>query len=182
MIFMTQYHIEGSPYGSEIQADTPEEARMLAIKRNIGERVVSAGSDSLPMEGLGHILGTLVELDGGRQFDRKKLSEAIHAASFMCYVGMASGALSPREVLGDRGLIHLLSHLAAGVGEGPHASFDAVDQCRCLARDFETRIPGWPVMRAEDHLRTLFAQPGKPVGPAAGPTPLQDPPGRRRIS
>lgn len=137
-LFATNYCIGGGFYGAEIEAVDFEHARQLAAQRGLGERVDGIRENTW----LGGIAGLI---------DRGDYVGAAHEASFLCFVGLASGAITFREALGDDGLVHELLHLAAG---DPADAKKRGRRCKALAVDFANRIPGYPVHRWQGRLRT----------------------------
>jgi hypothetical protein len=73
---------------------------------------------------------------------------AAHEAAFLGLIGLSSGALTPRELLGDTGLVHELLHLARAPQDEPDPDDNAERATRAaavmlMAKDFEYRVPGW---------------------------------------
>lgn len=153
--FLTEYFIGGTRYCSEIWAADLAEARHFAIRRNIGERVISEGGNgprdsetgdaAQPAPGVADIVARTPE--DADMMDPDDMAEAFHAACWLGFLALSSGVATPREILGDEGLLHRLAH---------HATVDFRDpaqrrlEIRMLARDIETRIPGWRPLSARD--------------------------------
>lgn len=144
LIFSTNYYIDGRPFGGEIEADDLQHAQMLAIQRGLNEVIDSQGSKRATS------LGGLRGYMANRQWD-----QAVHEATFLGFVGLTSGALTVREVMGDRGLIHEIAHFMEFQDAGdPIEGFEATyERLMTLAKDFETRVPGWPRQAIEEAMR-----------------------------
>lgn len=144
LLFPTEYRERGAPYGSVVEADNLAHAHILCAQRGLNERVVGMGWNGGD-PGVGHFAIYLNEGD---------YTAALHAATFMIYLALSSRVATPREVVGDRGLVHEIIHLM----QDTRGSQDAETiKARCLeqANDLAGRIPGWP--RA--NLNAFYAQP-----------------------
>lgn len=135
MIYATYYRSGDSRFGSEIEADDAGHARQLCIARGLGERL----DDVMPYERAASN-NCLLEMTADR--DAADWDSVLHQATFLCYVGLASGALTPRETLGDTGLVHEILHYR----EDPRGvwSDELFLAIRMMAKDFQGRVPGWP--------------------------------------
>lgn len=145
-VFRTSYATGGAFYGAAIQAENITLARQIAIARGLNERIEGEG----PSFGDHYLLGMI---DAGRW------SDALHLSAFMCFIGLSAGALSPREVLGDRGLVHELIHLSTPLNHHPVAEdkverAELIERVRSMALDFAHRIPGWPTVETVSEPRT----------------------------
>lgn len=100
-LFFTEYGIGPGTYCGQIEARTWTHAEQLALARGLNERVI----------------GELVEDDPDpklcllKYIEEKNWTGALHEAVFLGFVGLSSGALTPREVLGDEGLVHEITHI-----------------------------------------------------------------------
>lgn len=132
--FSTTYYVEGYPYAAEIEAASIEHARTVAAQRGLNETVIGERDPDQqpPTLGVANIVRRGLEPDS--------LAAAIHEACFLCWLGLESGAITPREALGDKGLIHSLAHLACG---DPHDVDGQKDHIAQLERDIAARVPGW---------------------------------------
>jgi len=69
------------------------------------------------------------------------MESALHAACFLGYQALKSGAASPEDLLGDGGLIHEIAH----VFDLPDAALTR--SCQTLAewaKRIENKTPGYP--------------------------------------
>ena len=132
-LFETVYADSGGCYGGEIEARTIAGAERLALQRGLNERVIGMGADAKPRtQGIAELV-----LKPRRK--PKDLLDALHEACFLGFVGLQSGTLTARELLGDGGLVHELVHKMSG-----HTTPDLDARIAKMAREFECRVPGWP--------------------------------------
>ncbi len=102
MLFQTRYAAYGT---STISADTEEEAREFAKERGIGETIVGPES------------GNKVPIRNIRAFLSSRtihISQKLHTVSWVGYLGISCGLLTVRDVLGDEGIVHQLTHFMEG--------------------------------------------------------------------
>lgn len=141
-LFLTDYAEGTGTYGSYIEADNLGHARALAAQRGLNERVMGR----IEAPAIPHRLRQSIR-DG-------QWLDAIHEACFLGFVGLMSGALTPRELLGDHGLIHELVHLARPLTHSPDEDPTIVAEdlaeraaterhVASLAAQCEWRVPGW---------------------------------------
>jgi len=141
-IYFTDYSEGLATYGGYIEADTYEHALQLAIRRGLNERV------------LGETEGASMPNRLRQLILEQNWLDAAHEACFLGFTGMMSGMLSPRDVVGDSGLVHELIHLArhkpTRLDEDPdiiaedraeHAAL--IEKVKALAAALEWRVPGW---------------------------------------
>ncbi len=144
-LFQTTYYINGHPYGSSIEAFDLAEARLIAMQRNIGERVISSGGEP-PADDPGYGPGVaeivLTRAIGDEFLAAEDAAAALHGACWLGFLALSSGRASVAEILGDEGLIHRLAHHAAG---DPYSPSRQRQEIARLAKDIERRIPGWPL-------------------------------------
>lgn len=135
MIYATTYSVDGVKHSAEIEADDLTHARMLAVQRGLNEAVENVKEPSQSK------LGLLRRFILERQWP-----EALHEATFLCFIGTSSGVLTAREVLHDGGLLHELAHLQvpAELNWTPELTEATIAKCLAQAKDYETRVPGWP--------------------------------------
>lgn len=141
-LFLTDYAEGSGTYGAYIQADTKPHARQLAQRRGLNERVLGKiAAPALP--------NRLRQLIRDEQW-----IDAAHEACLLGFVGLMSGALTPRDVVGDNGLVHELLHLSKPLTHHPDEAPEIVaeneaDRARTiahvtsLAAQCEWRVPGW---------------------------------------
>jgi len=137
--FTTQYELDGAEYISEVQAFDRNDAERLVEMRGIGERVWNEGR--APVEGV-----SIREILSRPDLTVSDYNAALHAASFLGWLAISSRAARPCDILGDKGLVHQLAHLAcgdpgliAGDAHGP-----LIEYLITLSVSIERRIPGWP--------------------------------------
>lgn len=133
-IFLTRYCIGGGTYGEHIEAKSRSDARRLAGLRGLGEKIMGEPEDPsiLANNLMSHIKAA-------------EWLKAAHAATQLCFVGMAAGALTHRECLGDAGLVHEIIHIAIGAdADEPKALAKRIKHVKAMATEFEWRVPGWP--------------------------------------
>lgn len=141
--FLTDYAEGDGTFGAYLEADNRTHARQVALRRGLNERIIGTSA----AEAIPHRLRLLIR--------DEDWIEAAHEACFLGFVGLMSGALTARDLLGDRGLIHELLHLARpfthALGEAPEiVAEDEAERERCkahvaqLAAQCEWRVPGWP--------------------------------------
>lgn len=142
-LFLTDYAEGDGTFGAYIEADNAAHARQLAGQRGLNERI------------LGKIGAPALENRLRELIRDEAWVEAAHEACFLGFVGLMSGALTPRDLLGDRGLVHELLHLARPVKHHPDESPEVVaedlaeialtkQRVAALAAQCEWRTPGWP--------------------------------------
>lgn len=141
-LFLTDYSEGDGTYGAYIEADTLAHARQIAGQRGLNERIMGrVGAAAMPNR-----LRALIE-DG-------EWLEAAHEACFLGFVGLSSGALTPRDLLGDQGLVHELLHLARPLSHHPNEDPGVVaedvaerdlliQRVARMAVALEWRVPGW---------------------------------------
>lgn len=142
-VYLTAYAMGGGYYGAYVEADSLRHAHLLVAQRGLGERVESGPlkRPALPNQLTQHIKA-------------ENWLEAAHEAAFLGFIGISSGALTAREVLGDSGLVHELLHLARPYTHHPDedpkivASDKAerkvlIKRVKAMAAEFEYRVPGW---------------------------------------
>lgn len=132
-LYSTAYSVGGLPYYGQIEASDRAHAQHIALARRLGERV---GAQARSPEVFG--VGTFIQ--------RGDLVAALHEATFLCFVGLSAEVLSVREVVGDEGLLHELTHLLAG---DPAENDFRRNRLMRMASDFERRVPGWPTTANE---------------------------------
>lgn len=138
-IYLTEYAEGTASYGAYLEAEDLPHARALSIQRGLNERILGEALDpALP-----HKLLDLIETE--------QWIEAAHEACFLGFVGITSGMLSARDILGDQGLVHELLHLALKY----EPSDEETDENHPLMREelkmrlwmqacqLEMRVPGW---------------------------------------
>lgn len=141
-LFLTDYAEGTGTYGSYIEAENIAHARQVAGQRGLNERI------------LGKIEAPVLENRLRELIRDEAWIEAAHEAAFLGFVGLSSGALTPRDLLGDNGLIHELLHLARPFSHHPDEAPDIVAEDlaerECtkrrvaeLAAQCEWRTPGW---------------------------------------
>jgi hypothetical protein len=142
-LFLTDYAEGEGTYGSYIEAENAGHARQLAGQRGLNERILG----KIEAPALPHRLRQSIH--------EENWANAIHEATFLGFVGLSSGALTARDLLGDHGLIHELIHLARPFKHHPDeapeiVAADNADRERtkqrvaALAAQCEWRVPGWP--------------------------------------
>ncbi len=145
-VFQTTYFVNGRPYGSAIDAFDVAEARLIAMQRNIGERVISDGGARVrddPAFGPSVEDIVLTRAIADEFLSPGDIAAAIHGACWLGYLALSSGRASVAEILGDEGLIHRLAHLAA---HDPCNPSQERSKIAILAMDIAARIPGLPAL------------------------------------
>lgn len=152
-LWLSSYAMGGNFYGAEIQARDLNHAVLLASLRGLNEHIEG--------EKVGNPLG---ELRFSVLIAEERWLEAVHLACYLGHIGLASGALTPRELLGDTGLIHELVHLCTPLTHHPDESPEIVAEDKAeraekvgavqrMAQDFAHRVPGWPTVVEYEPLR-----------------------------
>lgn len=141
-LFLTDYADGNGTYGAYIEAENLAHARQVAAQRGLNERV------------LGKIASPMMQNRLRQLIRDEEWLEAVHEATFLGFVGLMSGALTPRDLLGDNGLVHELLHLARPFSHHPDEAPEIVDEdlrdrartmerVAALAAQCEWRVPGW---------------------------------------
>lgn len=112
--YLTEYTVGPTKFGGDIWATDWAHAKRLARKRKIGEKVIGKGMRT-----------------GGLKRPRTRL-EKLHEATYLSWIGMEMGKLTPQEVLGDKGLIHEMVHNLNGMKINTEKRF----------RELQRMIPG----------------------------------------
>lgn len=137
--FTTQYELDGAEYITGLCAFNRSDADRLVEMRGIGERVWNEGR--APVEGI-----SVREILSRPQLTTGDYNAALHAACFLGWLAINSRAARPSDILGDRGLVHQLAHLACGdpglIAGDAHEPL--IEYLITLATVIERRIPGWP--------------------------------------
>lgn len=128
-LFTTSYQEGEGFYGAEIEASSLEHAEQIALARRLGERI--EGERTTIWVGR---IGELIETG--------EYVAAAHEAAFMCFIALQAGVITPREALGDEGLVHELLHFAAG---DTYRLKPRLRRAKILAKQIAHRIPGYPV-------------------------------------
>jgi len=92
--FLTEYMQDGTKFGSHVFARSYKGAEKICIARNIGEKV----------------LGVLPEPDLDVNPSENPM-QSLHEACFLSYLALKAGTLSIDEVLGDKGILHEMTHV-----------------------------------------------------------------------
>lgn len=141
-VYLTSYAEGDGYYGTYIEADDLRHAREIALRRGLNERIE------------GTVRKPLMPSRLTQEIKAGQFAEAAHSAAFLGFLGLTSGALTPRDVLGDHGLIHELLHLARPLTHRPDedpkiVAEDKAERKRLIravltmAEQFEYRVPGW---------------------------------------
>ncbi len=139
--YLTEYRVGNSRYGDYIWARGLKDADRVCARRNIGEHVRGEMNKGKTR----HYVRTSVLLR-----KRRLPTNMLHSLSHLCYLALASKAVTLNAVLGDEGLLHLFGHhLEFGHRKGIDVEDDRVltlCKVRRLARvaeGIERRIPGY---------------------------------------
>ena len=89
--FITEYPVGSDFYSSYVFADDLENAKEVCRRRNIGEVVI----------------GTTDNIESNKDLDMK---DVLHEVIFLSYIGLKSNTISLEETLGDKGIVHEVSH------------------------------------------------------------------------
>ena len=93
----------GGYYGSTIWASSLEEAQEISKQRAIGERLDgNSYTDDSPLRKERQLPSDL--------FKAGKYTAALHFTTFLSFIGLKSGLVTPEETVGDTGVIHELIH------------------------------------------------------------------------
>lgn len=167
-LFLTDYAEGEGTYGDYLEAENVTHARQLAIQRGLNERILGETAGAMIPHRLRHLIRD------------EKWVEAAHEACLLGFVGLMSGALTPREVVGDHGLVHELLHLSRPLKHHPDedpeiVAEDTADRAKTiahvtsLAAQCEWRVPGWQSTGGQPGVAIVGAD-GTTVVPANGPT------------
>lgn len=101
--YMTEYRVRpNAKYGDWLWARGWKDADRVAKRRGAGEKIIGeAGRHrSRPY------------LSASQRLRQRKvnLEKAQHALAWVAYLALSSGRATTRQVLGDRGLLHLFAH------------------------------------------------------------------------
>lgn len=94
----------GTKYASYVLCDSLCEAERLVSERNLGEEIVS---------GLSEVTLIPDYRDLNNYEFLCNLPEILHTASFISYMALRSQKTTIDDVLGDEGILHELTHIAA---------------------------------------------------------------------
>jgi hypothetical protein len=122
-------------YNTLIEARDYDEALQIAQLRGLDE-AVSHWAFCPDNSGSNHRLIALIKAH--------RWTDAAHEASFLCFVGLKSGTVTPEECLGDQGLVHELVHLATIYSSDPPPPEAKLARRRVmrLAKRIEKKVPG----------------------------------------
>lgn len=120
--YLTRYQVRpGLFYGGDVWARSPAEADRIAKKRSIGETVIGKGMRT-----------------GGLPRARTQMQK-LHEAVYLGWIALEMGIMTPKQLLGDEGLIHEMVHrLNGGKVKGLEARF------RRLQRSVPGHLPSPP--------------------------------------
>lgn len=124
-------------YGAEIWARSMKEARRLARRRKIGERVISRGA-------------VLQAASASRTLRSRKATVAtkLHSLVWLSYLAMSSGVATVDDILGDEnGIIHIFVHHADGITAKNSPGVVTPAELLRKVRALERRVPGYPPVR-----------------------------------
>ncbi|UTU09584.1 hypothetical protein CcrBL47_gp298 [Caulobacter phage BL47] len=148
LLFHTEYISGGRKFGGLIEAEDMGHAQLLAARRNLNERIISQGFQ-VADPGMGHFGYHLAEGD---------YVAALHDATYMTYLGMEAGVITPREALGDRGLLHEMAHLIQeGDDRHPEDPESRLLRLRGMWKDLSGRVPGFPLATLDAYYRRDLA-------------------------
>jgi hypothetical protein len=104
---LTSYFINGNKYASYVLGKSMDEVMAVIEMRGLGEIIES---------GLMEIENTLPDYSQLSDSDFiARLPEIMHSMSFLSFVAASSKTVSAKELLGDEGLLHELTHLNANL-------------------------------------------------------------------
>lgn len=90
-------------YGAYLWARNFRHAKKVALRRGMGERVVSTGNNGpAPYKTASEMLRS-----------RKPAHEKVHALCFLGQIALASGVATAQEIIGDEGIVHDYCHYGA---------------------------------------------------------------------
>lgn len=99
---LTSYKVNGNLYGSYILGDNITAIRTAIKKRGLGEKMDSVIMDIEPtFPDYGKM--SLKEI-------KNKIPEIIHSTCFLSQIAINSNNIKVADVIGDEGILHLLSH------------------------------------------------------------------------
>lgn len=113
---LTSYEIQKEKYASYILGNDIEKIKKAAIERNLNEVIESGIRNVSVIENYGHL--------SDEQF-MLRLPEILHTCCFLAFVAIKSGRYDLAGVLGDRGIIHEISHLIH-LGQTPETTVSDV--------------------------------------------------------
>jgi hypothetical protein len=114
-------------YGAHLWAETFKQAKSVANHRGLGETVVG------PYAGRKKPYRYAHEVLRATRGHNRGMYPKLHALSYLGMIGLASGALTLQEVLGDEGFIHDMCHAKSG---------DLAEITRRVV-EAEKRVPGY---------------------------------------
>jgi len=143
--YLTVYNADGSEpdvnnvvgsYSGDVWARSARHARQVAKRRGLGEKILGeTGRRKAPYT-------TPSEWLAKR---RLRNADVLHALCWMAHLALKSGAATPEELVGDRGLIHEYAHMRSYGGRSGVRRRELIAK----AREIEERIPGFT--RRADH-------------------------------
>lgn len=98
-LFLTEYPVRNSSFGSHIWANDNNHAEKLIQRRGLGETIISLGVEKDPKK----------DIDTQEIVDSEK-KDFHHALCFVGYVALKAG-MSADTIFGDEGIIHQIFHL-----------------------------------------------------------------------
>jgi hypothetical protein len=137
----SKYFPSDGHYNLQIQANNLQEAQHLLRIRGIGEVLGDVITEYAPENTINSSFFGIPEL-----ILEKRFRQAIHEATIAAFVGLASGALTPWQTVGDTGLVHELVHLEQGIYQNIEMEGKKIKHCVLMAEQYEKVIPGWPTL------------------------------------
>lgn len=113
--YLTKYRVGNARYGGDIWATSVKQAQAFADRRGIGEKIIGKG------------------FRGGGLSRARTRQQKLHEAIYLGWIALEMGIMTPKQLLGDQGLIHQYVHQING---------GKVDGLEKRFRALQRRIPG----------------------------------------
>lgn len=101
-VFSTSYHEGRSAYVSEVVASSRGRAEQLIAERRLGERLIAERDWPPRNRPPSHWITD----------PHARLTQQVHALTFLAFLATSSGVASARDFLGDEGILHSFVHIA----------------------------------------------------------------------
>jgi len=141
--YLTEYRVPpDAKYGDRLWAKGWKDADRVARQRRMGEKILGSlgGRRGVRKDSASYLLRR-------RKLDVPRIQ---HALAWICLLALQSRVATAKELLGDRGLVHLFAHYCQW-GRRPPEEGDDLEERRLhrprrladVAEEVERRIPGY---------------------------------------
>jgi hypothetical protein len=89
--FITEYSLGSETYSCSLYASCEDEALRLCIERGLGEKIIGTSNVNVSIS-----------------------AKELHLITFMSFIALKSGKMTPDEILSDRGILHEAVHIMDG--------------------------------------------------------------------